>query len=219
MQGNALQFIEYNYTIPGQYKQVPVKEEVGGNVLSFRLNRSVANIEQCFAEAMVSFNIQPCMTYTAMSGQRQQVMCGVEDHEDEDDLLMLERGPHAMSVSEFFVVKVRMAIDRVMHTVGKLQTRNVCIEEFFEDPKYYRDFVRNKSHQYIPMTGCDRKRGVQSVDYRFMDTKQFMDSFGEIAPVRRRSDVVYLIHGSVRFYYKFKQYKVGIIVNVERYCD
>jgi hypothetical protein len=38
-----------------------------------------------------------------------------------------------------------LAVTRLMHTVGKIKMQNICMEEFFEDPKYYREFVLDTS--------------------------------------------------------------------------
>jgi hypothetical protein len=208
------------------FSSMPTTQQYGhkGKLLefeeSFTLNNNINNINKHMHEALLAFNVQPGTIYKAMSGQNQMVLWGEEEHEDEEDIMMIERGPNALPVEEFFLFKIRSSIKRAMHTVGKLYVFDYCIDEYFEDPKYYREFIRNKSNQYIPQAKFDLKMGVKAVNFRIMTTQQLLKLLqGEVAPVHRNTDVVYLVHNSVRFYYKDRECKMGIIMNVERYFD
>jgi hypothetical protein len=44
------------------------------------------------------------------------------------------------------------------------------IDEYFEEPKYYRELICNKSNQYIPRAKFHLKMGVKAVNFRIMTT-------------------------------------------------
>jgi hypothetical protein len=173
------------------------------------------SIDVAFSQALKAFNVDSAVTYTAMSGIPQAIIWGEESHEDDDDFVMLQHGPAPMNPEDFFKLKVRAAIQRAMRKVGDIYTENVAVEEFDMDPAYYRMYVRQRSKMYIPESGKDRKRGVQEIDYRYMDSVSFKNTFGEIGRLTQANSVVFLHHNNIRFYYRKNEYKVGIIINLK----
>jgi hypothetical protein len=180
---------------------------------SFMLDASIVDVECQLELATQGYQVDVNKTYLARSGHVAQIIWGEEDHEDEEDMLMVEHGNEPMDSRQMFIFRVRDAIIRLMRNANGLQVLDLCVEEFIEHHTTFRNIVYLNSDQYIPAKGIDYKRGVQEIFYRSMESHKFEEIFGEILPIKRRSDWVFLRHNSVRFYYR-KNFKVGIVVNL-----
>jgi hypothetical protein len=131
------------------FSSMPTTQQYGrkGKLLefeeSFTLNNNINDINKHMHEALIAFNVQlfikPCLAKIKWFFE-------VKRNMKMKKIVMIERGPNALPIEKFFLFKIQSSIKRAMHTVGKLYVFDYCIDEYFEDPKYYREFIRNKSN-------------------------------------------------------------------------
>jgi hypothetical protein len=179
----------------------------------FTLDKSISNVVAHLLTATANIDSTK-INWTARSGSRVEFLGYDDDHEDEEDTVMAIHGGIPMGSREFFIFKVQTYITQAMKTALQTKSTNIQVEEWMEDPYYYRTVVRQQFDLAPPARNSEyAKRQVCEIDYRHPTEEQFLSVFGSISPVRKKKYIVFLMHNSVRFYYR-SNLKVGILINV-----